>query len=367
MKPKLRHLELFAGIGGFRQAIDRVCKDHGVISHCVGYSELDKYADTAYRANYNTDGEVALGDIGEFTTTKNKIKQLPDFDLLTGGFPCQSFSMMGKQHGLKDERGNLFYSIVKILIEKQPRYILLENVRNLQTHDEGKTYREVIRSLDEDAGYDITTGLFNTADFGLPQNRRRVFIFGIRKDHSSESPVTLDPSTVKTHFEKHKNGCSLNFYHTVLDSLLSDDVPSKYYLSRKIKPTILANGSKNFKSKSEINQIIARPLTATMVKMHRACQDNYYCDEFLNADDPIAFSELKFPKEEIAKREIRRLTPLEALKLQGFDEIFHKRSVEAGLSDTQIYRQAGNAVSINTVYFILHYLLTENILTVTND
>jgi DNA (cytosine-5)-methyltransferase 1 len=141
----------------------------------------------------------------------------------------------------------------------------------------------------------------------------------------------------------------------VLD-VLSKNVPSKYYLSEKIKPTILADGSKNFISKSEINPLIARPLTATMVKMHRACQDNYYSDNFLNAENPISFSKQFFTKEELRHQKIRKITPEEAFALQGFDNVFYQNAVNAGLSDHQLYKQAGNAVSVNTVYAILYYL-----------
>lgn len=142
--------------------------------------------------------------------------------------------------------------------------------------------------------------------------------------------------------------------------VLEREVDKKYYLSEKIKPTILADGSKNFKSKSEINQLIARPLTATMVKMHRACQDNYYSDDFLFTDNPIDFLKIPVEKSEILKQNIRKLTPKEALSLQGFDENFYKNALRAGVSNHQLYKQAGNAVSVNTVYAILYYLIIKN-------
>ena len=152
-----------------------------------------------------------------------------------------------------------------------------------------------------------------------------------------------------------------------LDNLLEKSVDEKYYLSERIKPTILSNGSKNFKSKSEINQLIARPLTATMVKMHRACQDNYYSDEFLNHPNPSKYLEKDIPKDEQAKHRIRKLTPLEALRLQGFDEDFCLNASKAGVSNHQLYKQAGNAVSVNTVYSIIHYLVKKNIVKLQNE
>jgi DNA (cytosine-5)-methyltransferase 1 len=361
MKKTLKHLELFAGIGGFRRAIDLYCKDNNLISECVGFSEIDKYATLTYKSNYDTSNEVEIGDIQEFTSSINNINSLPDFDLLSGGFPCQAFSMMGQQKGFEDKRGNLFYNIIDILLIKKPKYVLLENVRNIKTHDKGRTYKEIIRSLESDAGYYVTSDVFNTSDFGLPQTRRRMFFFALRKDLINQ-PINFGSEFVKDSTENLNGSTSLKKYKNVLDNLLEKNVDEKYYLSERIKPTILSNGSKNFKSKSEINQLTARPLTATMVKMHRACQDNYYSDEFLNYPNPSEYLEKKTSKEDQAKHRIRKLTPLEALRLQGFDEKFYFNASKSGVSNHQLYKQTGNAVSVNTVYFILHYLFNNNLI-----
>lgn len=357
MKKTLRHLELFAGIGGFRKAIDLYCKDNKIKSECVGFSEIDKYAIATYKANYCTKNEIELGDIDVFTSKKLNIEALPDFDLLSGGFPCQSFSMMGKKEGFEDVRGNLFYSIIEILKIKKPKYVLLENVRNLKTHDNGRTFKEIIRSLEEDAGYFVSSDIFNTSDYGLPQTRRRIFIFAVRNDvQKNFMNVILDNKTVLEKTSSLNGSTSLKKYKNVLDNLLEKEVEEKYYLSERLKPTILSNGTKGFKSNSQINQLIARPLTATMVKMHRACQDNYYSDEFLTNENPIEYLNNKFPKEDEARHRIRKLTPLEALRLQGFDDDFCFNAQSAGISNHQLYKQAGNAVSVNTVYSILHTL-----------
>lgn len=360
MEKTLRHLELFAGIGGFRKAIDLYCKDNNMISKCVGYSEIDKYAALTYKSNFDTTNEVEIGDIKEFTASLKNISNLPNFDLLTGGFPCQAFSMMGDQKGFEDKRGNIFYTIIDILQIKRPKYVLLENVRNIKTHDNGKTYNEIIRSLESDAGYFVSSDVFNTSDFGLPQTRRRVFFFAIRKDLiNMKNSLNFESEFVKELSDRLNGTTSLNKYKDVLDNLLEKEVDEKYYLSDKIKPTILSNGSKNFKSNSEINQLIARPLTATMVKMHRACQDNYYSDEFLQHSNPSRYLEEKIPKKEQVKHRIRKLTPLEAFKLQGFDEIFFLNASKAGVSNHQLYKQAGNAVSVNTVYSVLNFLFNK--------
>jgi DNA (cytosine-5)-methyltransferase 1 len=353
----IKHVELFAGIGGFRKAIDLLGKDFEIPVECIAYSEKDKYAISTYKSNFKIDSEIEIGDITEFTKEKSNIKCLPDFDLLTGGFPCQSFSMMGNQDGLKDERGNLFYRILDIISVKKPKFLLLENVKNLKNHDKGNSLKTIILSLKK-AGYkNIYFDVFNSSNFGLAQTRNRIFIFATI-EKKLPSYFSFNEDVVINSFGKIKKK-SLLLQSSILD-VLENKVDSKYYLSDKIKPTILSDGSSGFKSKSEINQLIARPLTASMVKMHRACQDNYYSDNFLKSKDKLKFLEKKFSKKEIACQNIRKITPKEALLLQGFDNKFYLNSVKAEVSDHQLYKQAGNAVSVNTVYAILNHLFVEN-------
>lgn len=351
----MKHLELFAGIGGFRMAFDVLSKDHNIPMHCVGYSELDNFANKTYNANYNTEQEIVLGDIVAFTADKSNIIKIPEFDILTGGFPCQSFSMMGKQKGFDDIRGNVFFNILEILKIKKPKFILLENVKNLITHDKGNTIK-VIENEIRNLGYKhFFYDIFNTENFGLAQKRNRVFIFATNQDipknfNFNEKSVIESFSNIYTSLLRQK---------TTLD-ILEKKVDEKYYLSETVKPTILADGSKNFKSKSEINQLIARPLTATMVKMHRACQDNYFSDEFLNSDNPIEYLNQEFTKQELANHRIRKLTPHEAFLLQGFRREFVDNAIKSGVSNHQLYKQAGNAVSVNVVYAILYFLFIKN-------
>ena len=141
--------------------------------------------------------------------------------------------------------------------------------------------------------------------------------------------------------------------------VLEKEVDAKFYLSDTIKPTILSNGTKTYHSKSEINPLIAKPLTATMVKMHRACQDNYFSDGYIQAEDPVAYLETIYTKEELCKQRIRKITPREAFLLQGFSANCFERAVSSGVSNAQLYKQAGNAVSVNTVYAIMHYLFVN--------
>lgn len=359
-KKTITYIDLFSGIGGFRKALELLSKDLNFRSQCLAFSEIDSFATTSYKANYNITNEIEMGDIVEFTKNKSNIKELPDFDILFGWFPCQPFSMMGKQLGLNDERGSLFFSVVKILDIKKPKYVLLENVRNLYTHEKGETYKKLKEELNKH-GYDVQEDIFNTSDFGLPQHRRRLYIFAIREDLKKTENI-FNSKLVKKHSENFKNK-SIKYHKDVLDDILDlNEVDDKYYLSEKLKPTILSNGTKNFKSNSEINQLIARPLTATMVKMHRACQDNYYSQEFLDSSCKNTYLNNNFSKEEEKKHRIRKLTPWEALKLQGFDKDFFKNASDAGVSNHQIYKQAGNAVSVNTVYSVLDYLIHFNLI-----
>jgi len=352
----IKHLELFSGIGGFRYAMDLLYRDFGVQFSSVGFSELDVHATNTYKQNFCTCNEVEIGDIVSFVNTNPNADGLPSFDILTGGFPCQAFSMMGKQKGFDDLRGNVFFKIIEIAKIKQPEFLLLENVKNILTHNKKATFATIAQAIKE-AGYKyIFYDVFNTSDFALPQIRNRVFIFASKKDLGYN--FKFDYPSVKRSFDSISGQTSI-IRHNYTFELLEKFTDKKYYLSEIIKPTILSDGTKNFKSKSNIDQIIARPLTATMAKMHRACQDNYFSDDFIDADNPIAYTEQHFTKEELVKKNIRRITPKEAFNLQGFDDVFFAKAKKAKTSDSQLYKQAGNAVSVNTVYAILHYLFVK--------
>ena len=353
----MRHLELFAGIGGFRRALDLIQQDLHVPMECVGFSEIDAKAKQTYLANFHiNENEVDMGDIVAFNSNKQNIHNLPDFDLLTGGFPCQSFSMMGQQAGFSDEhRGQMFFRILDILAIKQPKFILLENVKNLFNHDKGNTFSVIEKELKK-LKYDIYPDIFNTADFHLSQTRNRVYILGIL---NNKRKVEFRAKLVAEHFNKIVKQASTEKQESVLD-VLKLDVPQKYYLSERIKPTILSDGSGGFKSKSDINKTPARPLTATMHKMHRACQDNYYSEDYIKSkgkDNPVEY----LSKEDLCKLPIRKLTPQEAMMLQGFPSQWSENAQLAGLSDGALYKQAGNAVSVNVVYAIIRYLIDQNI------
>ena len=357
----MRHLELFAGIGGFRRAMDLLTQDNIMNFHCIGYSEIDSKAVRTYCANYNPDenGEVALGDIVSFTNDVENIINLPNFDLVTGGFPCQTFSMMGKQAGFNEDRGQMFFRILDILRVRRPRYVLLENVKNLKNHDKGRTFTRIREEL-EALGYNVFADIFNTANFHLPQTRNRLLIFATSEPVPCNFAELFNCENIADAFNNVYEDLSTNHYATVNDLLLREVAP-RYFLSERIKPTILADGSANFKSRSDINMSIARPLTATMHKMHRACQDNYYSQDFIESNGTVNPVET-MTKEELARLPIRKLTPEEAFMLQGFPAAFAINGRNAGVSDGSLYKQAGNAVSVSTIYATLYFLITNNII-----
>lgn len=290
----MKVVSLFSGIGG----LDKGFSDAGY--EVVWANDFDKFAVQTYKANY--DNPVVCGDINSID-----FEDIPDCDVLIGGFPCQPFSMMGEQRGFEDARGTLFFRIAEIIKNKtengkKPRVVILENVKALRTHDKGKTFSTIKRILEEDLGYKVYDQILNSAEYGVPQTRNRTYIVCF----ANEKAEYEFPSKIEL--------------KKTLQDVLEPDVDQKYFLSDRILPTILSNGTGGYQAKSEIDLKIARPLCATMAKMHRACQDNYVTQ----------------------KGRVRRLTPRECARLQGFDDSF-----VIPVSDCQAYKQFGNAVTVN--------------------
>ena len=335
------YVDLCSGVGGFRAALESAANRGKVGVRSVGFSEIDPNAIKTYESNFN-EGRYGhnLGDI-----TKINPKEMPDFDMLFAGFPCQPFSIMGRKEGFLDKRGEIFFSIANIIAEKQPKFFVLENVRGLFTMDGGAVYRKIIGTLQSRLGYATSAFILNSSDYGVPQTRRRLYILGF-KDHSqlvSEPPQTMRLEKTKTPTTWH---------------ILDRKADEKYYLSSKLTKTILAHGSGNFRARSEADQLIARPLSATMHKMHRACQDNYYSDRFIFGSYDRRRNKV-LPNKDMPSR-LRRLTPLEAFRLQGFTDGFVRNAVKAGVSDTQLFRQAGNAITVNVARSVLGAVTLSN-------
>ena len=276
----MKVLSLFSGVGAFEKALVNL----GIPYELVAYCEIDKYASKSYSVIHNVPETMNLGDI-----TKVNEKELPkDIDLVTYGFPCQDISLSGKQKGLFNEdgtktRSGLFFEALRIIEETQPKVAIAENVKNLTSKKFSEQFKIVLDSL-EQAGYNNYWQVLNAKDFGIPQNRERVFIVSIRKD-------------IDTGFFRFPKGFPLKLR---LKDLLDFEVEEKYYMSDKAISYICAPGTKNFHYEPEIDLEIARPLTSTMHKAHRASQDNYVSDSFLKDDIKV---EIKKGKPFIAVRE----------------------------------------------------------------
>ena len=302
---KLKVASLFCGCGGLDYGFEKAGYE------LVWSNDFDKYAVQTYNANFRN--KALCADINDINPS-----DIPKHDVLIGGFPCQPFSMMGHQQGFNDQRGTLFFRVTEIIKNQkerghQPSIVVLENVRNLLKHDNGNTIRVIKEELEE-LGYTVFPNMLNSADYGVPQTRNRVYLVCFL----DRSINYVFPKAVKL--------------KKSLQDILQDEVDNKYFLSEKIKKTILSEGSKNYKAKPETDLSVARPLCATMAKMHRASQDNYVTQG----------------------GRLRRLTPRECARLQGFPDNF-----KIPVSDAQAYKQFGNAVTVNVSYAIAKSILKQ--------
>lgn len=294
----MRVAALFSGCGGLDYGFEKAGYE------IVWANDFDKYAVQTYNLNFKI--PAVCGDI-----TKIDYNEIPEHDVLIGGFPCQPFSMMGHEMGFEDRRGTMFFKVMDIVDNQEqrghkPKVIVLENVRTLMTHDKGRTFKVIKEEL-EARGYSVFAKLINSHDYGVPQTRNRVFLVCFLGENIEYEFPEPTPNDLR------------------LQDILEVDVDPKYFLSEKIKKTILADGGGNYYAKSETDLPIARPLTATMAKMHRACQDNYVTQN----------------------GKLRRLTPRECARLQGFPDTF-----KIEVSDAQAYKQFGNAVTVNVSFAI---------------
>lgn len=262
----LKLLSLFSGIGAFEKALENIEEPFEVVRYC----EIDKYASKAYSLIHNLDENMNLKDICSVETD-----DLPkDIDMITYGFPCQDISQCGKQKGFANEDGSLtrsglFFEALRIIEDTRPKIAICENVKALVGKRFTAEFRIVLDSL-SDAGYMNYWSVLNSKDYGIPQNRERVFIISIRNDinHGFQFP------------KKHELKLRLR-------DLLEETVDEKYYLSDKMLDVILSSGTKNFHYKPEIDLEIARPLVTTMHKMHRAGTDNYISESFVQNDEKM--------------------------------------------------------------------------------
>jgi len=363
----IRLATMFSGIGAVEFALKRL----QLKSDIVFASDNDKFVKQSYFENYNIDSDRWYDDVLDIKG-ENYLNQI---DLLVGGSPCQSFSMVGKRRGLDDTRGTLFYEFARVVKESQPKVFIYENVKGLLNHDKGNTF-EIIKATFDELGYKYYYKLLNAKDYGIPQHRERIFVVGFRdksidfkfpiaiplehkmqdfledyidsKYYLKEKGVKFVTSSknrkkrytqingdiaicqkANQQFNWHgdfiyENQDKKEFSEFIFDV---NEVEEKYYLSDKIRTYVLAGGTKNFKTSIKTDLEVARPLLQSMHKMHRAGVDNYVTHN---------------------KGRIRKLTPKECLRLMGFGDEFKQV-----VSDTQMYRQAGNSIVVDVLIAIL--------------
>jgi len=343
---QLKYLSLFSGIGGFELGI----ADKG---ECIGYSEINKYAIQIYEKHFN---HKNYGDI-----TKIIPKDLPDFDLLVGGFPCQSFSIAGKRMGFADTRGTLFFDIAKIIREKQPRLLLLENVKGLLSHDKGATFFTIISTLDE-LGYDCQWQVLNSKNHGVPQNRERVFIIGHLRGTSRPKVFPIG-GTDRTSNGEHKTKNIQNRKQERTDATNKD-----YAICLTAQQREAGRGVNHIRVEQINNpankiNVIGKLNSKTWEKRHESIR-RVYSIEGISPTIPTAQGGGVMNKIMIPNSKIRRLTPIECERLQGFPDQWTSKGInekgeEVEISDTQRYKTLGNAVSCPVITAIIKKLINN--------
>lgn len=311
-----KSIDLFAGIGGVRLGFEYAFKKN---IETIFISEIDKKAQETYKANFNDKLNIN-GDI-----TKIDEKEIPKHDILLAGFPCQAFSLAGFKKGFEDARGTLFFDVVRIAKYHKPKVIFCENVKNLVNHDNGKTFKKITEIL-ENMGYKVYSEIINSKNFGVPQNRERVYIVAFRKNIDSSNFI----------FPRKKDDSK-----KIIDILEKKEVSPKYYLSdvyleclrkHKQRHKLKGNGfGYEIRDKNEI----ARTLVCGGIGRER----NLIVDEKLTNFKPVTNI-----KGKINREFIRKLTPREWARLQGFPDDF-----KLTVADTHLYKQLGNTVTVTVI------------------
>lgn len=314
-KPKFTFIDLFAGIGGFRIAMQNLG------GKCVFTSEWDQSAQKTYQANF---GETPFGDI----TKEDTKKYIPDnFDVLCAGFPCQAFSIAGKKGGFEDTRGTLFYDVAEIIRRKKPKAFFLENVKGLTSHDKGKTLQTILNVLRNDLKYFVPDPqIINAKNFGVPQNRERIFIVGFREDSNATDFKYPEPL-------EHK---------AVLEDIKELEVVSaKYYLSNQYLKTLYNHKERHASKGNGFGyEIIPDDGTANAIMVGGMGRErNLVYDHRL-----VDFTPVTKITGGVNTAGIRKMTPREWARLQGFPETF-----KIVVADASAYKQFGNSVAVPAI------------------
>ena len=318
---KYRSIDLFAGIGGIRLGFDRAFGDE---IETVFVSEWDEYAQKTYRANFDDNFEIA-GDI-----TKIQESEIPEFDICLAGFPCQAFSIAGRRQGFDDDykgtcRGTLFLDVARICEYHKPKVIFCENVKGLTNHDRGRTF-SIICNTFENLGYKVFSQVLNSKDFGVPQNRERIYIVAFRKDIAPDVfsfPLPTNPNT------------------KLIDIREEEAVPAKYYLSETYLKTLIEHKERHAAKGNGFGYEIRAwdSVAGAIVCGGMGRERNLVIDTRQKDLTPTTHI-----KGEINKQGIRKMTPREWARLQGFPD-----SYKLPLADVHLYKQFGNSVTVNVI------------------
>ena len=309
-------IDLFAGIGGIRLGFDQAFQNE---IKTVFVSEWDDKAVETYRANFNSNVNI----VGDITTVDEK--NIPEHDILLAGFPCQAFSLAGRKKGFEDARGTLFFDVARIVKYHKPKVVFCENVKNLVNHDRGRTFK-IIKNILEELGYRVFYKVLNSKDFGVPQNRERIYIVAFRTDIAPLSFSFPDSSGTSTFIK---------------DIIEEHDVSSKYYLSttyleslRRHKERHMSKGN-GFGYEIRDNDSVAGAIVCGGMGRER----NLIVDNRLTDFKPVTHI-----KGEVNKEFIRKMTPREWARLQGFPDKF-----KFVVADTHLYKQFGNSVTVPVI------------------
>lgn len=341
---ELTFIDLFAGIGGMRLGHEQAGMK------CVGYCEFDKFAIKSYRAIHDTEGEWYGSDI-----TKIRGGEMPHADVWSFGFPCQDISVAGKQRGLNGERSGLFYEVMRLIGEKgddKPEWLIIENVRNLLSIDTGRGFIEVLNKMAAH-GYDARWETLNSKDFGVPQDRERVFIVGRLRERSGCEVLSQSKNGGLSHSKSvASKGRSQAAVCSTIDTRFGRRADGTF-VARKINQVGQLYDSEYFGGNPQRGRVYGDGLSPTLMSMQGGgLEPKVICSVTMQDRHGVAIID----GTEVA---IRRLTPRECWRLQGMDDERFNKAQAAGLSDTQLYKQAGNAVTVTVAKAIGDAIMNE--------
>lgn len=318
----MKFLDLFAGIGGFRLGMEAAGHE------CVGFCEVDKFARKSYKAIHDTKGEIELHDITE--VSDDTIRGIGHVDVICGGFPCQAFSIAGNRRGFEDTRGTLFFEIARFASILRPQYLFLENVKGLLNHDRGNTFEVILSALDE-LGYDVEWQVLNSKNFGVPQNRERVFIVGHLRGECTRKIFPFGSGDEE------------------IDSLpqqSTNTLTVRYGSAQSNGSYIIESEQKKIRIKEATSQGYAEVTIGDSVNISHPNSKTRRG----RVGKQIANTLLTGESQGVVEPDfrVRKLTPKECWRLQGFPDWAFDKAKEVN-SNSQLYKQAGNSVTVNVI------------------